>query len=128
MLCIQGLACLVSRALTCAVYLIDNGAKIEDVLETFAGGQRSGTYVFINGKYIGGCDSITTMYSNGDLAHTLLTGQKQRDDFDPGHTYQYDVAVIGGGSGGLACSKVRRWGWFEGSVCVVGLISSRHFL
>jgi thioredoxin reductase len=29
----------------------------------------------------------------------------QPDNYDPGHAYTYDLLVIGGGSGGLACSK-----------------------
>ena len=62
--------------------------------------------VFINGKHIGGCDETISLHSNGTLAKLIVEGQLQRDQVDPAHTYNYDLIVIGGGSGGLSCSKV----------------------
>ena len=77
-----------------------------DVLKELTG-QRTVPNVFVNGQHIGGCDQTVQAYSNGTLAQLILEGQGARDVQKAGdHAYQYDLIVIGGGSGGLACSKV----------------------
>jgi Glutaredoxin and related proteins len=57
--------------------------------------QKTVPNVFINGKHVGGCDATIQAHENGRLAE-LLSGVQ----------YDYDLIVIGGGSGGLAASKV----------------------
>ena len=81
-------------------------SQCQDVLIEITG-QRTVPNVFINGKHIGGSSDIIAMHSRGDLSKTLVASQMQRDQFVKGHSYEYDLIVVGGGSGGLACAKVR---------------------
>ncbi|XP_046880909.1 thioredoxin reductase 3 isoform X2 [Hypomesus transpacificus] len=59
-------------------------------------GQKTVPNVFINKTHIGGCDKTMQAHRDGVLQQ-LLCGENE--------VYDYDLIVIGGGSGGLACSK-----------------------
>lgn len=61
-------------------------------------GKSSVPQVFIGGQHVGGCDDTLAAYSNGTL-EDLLDSDNEK--------YEYDLIVIGGGSGGLAASKVK---------------------
>jgi len=70
----------------------------QDLLKEMTG-QRSVPNVFINGKHIGGCDDTLKLDDEGNLLP--LVNAKATE----AHNYDYDLVVIGGGSGGLAASK-----------------------
>ncbi|XP_019360472.1 PREDICTED: thioredoxin reductase 3 [Gavialis gangeticus] len=77
--------------------IIDDGPSIQEVLVEMTN-QRTVPNVFVNGTHVGGCDATLQAYQNGSLQKLLGSGT----DVKP---YDYDLIVIGGGSGGLACSK-----------------------
>ncbi|XP_064288800.1 thioredoxin reductase 3 [Passer domesticus] len=75
----------------------DDGASIQQVLAELTN-QRTVPNVFVNGTHIGGCDATFQAYKDGSL-------QKLLGDNQITEPYEYDLIIIGGGSGGLACSK-----------------------
>ena len=75
----------------------DNGTTIQEKLKELSG-QRTVPNVFIRGKHVGGFDDVTKLQADGKLMELIVP--------PPSENYTYDLIVIGGGSGGLACSKV----------------------
>ncbi|KAA8593541.1 hypothetical protein FQN60_009657 [Etheostoma spectabile] len=75
--------------------LIEDGTNYQEMLLEMTG-QKSVPNVFINKTHVGGCDSTMQAHKDGSLQKLL-----GNDD-----AYDYDMIVIGGGSGGLACSKL----------------------
>ncbi|GAB6033466.1 thioredoxin reductase [Chamberlinius hualienensis] len=71
----------------------DNGADIQSMLFTMTK-QRTVPNVFVNESHVGGCDDTMKANSSGRLQELLNKP-----------SYDYDLIVIGGGSGGLAASK-----------------------
>uniref|UniRef100_A0A8B9LT75 Thioredoxin reductase 1, cytoplasmic n=1 Tax=Astyanax mexicanus TaxID=7994 RepID=A0A8B9LT75_ASTMX len=59
-------------------------------------GQKTVPNVFVNKTHVGGCDNTIKAHKDGLLQQLLG---------DKSEVYDYDLIVIGGGSGGLACSK-----------------------
>jgi thioredoxin reductase (NADPH) len=62
---------------------------------------------FGSGVILGGCDDTIayaqSLLSGGGKAATMP--ENLVDTFDPQHPFTYDLVVVGGGSGGLACAK-----------------------
>jgi len=74
---------------------IDDGAQVQAALAEKSG-QRTVPNVFINGEHIGGCDDTLKLHAEDQLLKKIQAGA---------HNFDYDIVVIGGGSGGLAASK-----------------------
>lgn len=72
-----------------------DGAAVQAALAERSG-QRTVPNVFINGDHVGGCDDTFKLHTENKLQAMV---QEQT------HNYDYDILVIGGGSGGLAASK-----------------------
>lgn len=64
---------------------------------------------FGTGVVLGGCDDTIAwaqgMLSGGGKTDAAAMPQTLVDAFNPQHEYSYDLVVVGGGSGGLACAK-----------------------
>ncbi|XP_064632465.1 thioredoxin reductase 1, cytoplasmic-like [Lineus longissimus] len=75
-----------------------NGEGMQTALSTLTK-QETAPYVFIGGKFIGDANSLLQL--NADNKLIGLIEQNHADSAK----YDYDLIVIGGGSGGLAASK-----------------------
>lgn len=75
--------------------LIENGNAIQAALQEKSG-QRTVPNVYISGDHVGGADDTFAAHASGDLMKLVNKAT---------HSYDYDLLVIGGGSGGLAASK-----------------------
>lgn len=73
---------------------VEYGDELHQKLQAKLAGKTSVPQVFIDGKHIGGCDDVLNMDKAGKLSELLKPV-----------SYDYDLIVIGGGSGGLAASK-----------------------
>ena len=74
--------------------MLVNGAAIQSALENETG-QKTVPNVFAKGKHLGGAGNVGQLLQEGNLWPLIRN-----------ENYDYDLVVIGGGSGGLACSKV----------------------
>lgn len=75
----------------------DKGREIQAVLAEMTG-QKTVPNVFIGGQHVGGCDSTMQLHAEQRLL-PMIQGEL------PEQQYDYDLIVIGGGSGGLSAAK-----------------------
>ncbi|CAL1276740.1 unnamed protein product [Larinioides sclopetarius] len=73
--------------------ILKNGHELQQAMAAKAG-RATVPQVFIRGQHVGGCDDTFAAHCSGKLQEMLF-----EEKFD------YDLIVIGGGSGGLAASK-----------------------
>ncbi|XP_046530009.1 thioredoxin reductase 3 [Equus quagga] len=73
---------------------VDDGASVQEVLSEITN-QRTVPNIFVNKVHVGGCEQTFQAHQSGVL-EKLLQGDS---------AYDYDLIVIGGGSGGLACAQ-----------------------
>ena len=62
--------------------------------------------MFVGGTHVGGCDKTLEANQSGRLQFLLSKTETTAAAAAPEVAYDYDLVVIGGGSGGLAASKV----------------------
>uniref|UniRef100_A0A671V3B7 thioredoxin-disulfide reductase (NADPH) n=1 Tax=Sparus aurata TaxID=8175 RepID=A0A671V3B7_SPAAU len=74
----------------------EEGTNYQEMLLEMTG-QKTVPNVFINKTHLGGCDNTLKVRNKYGSLQQLLSGENE--------AYDYDLIVIGGGSGGLACSK-----------------------
>lgn len=86
------------------VYALDeeaDGEEMEGVI-----GDKTNTkdlpQTFVQGSYVGDYEQVKQAYENGQLSKMLVNTETNEIH----NEYDFDLVVVGGGSGGLAAAKV----------------------
>jgi glutaredoxin len=97
--CVEIKALFKSLGVEVQVLELDQDEQGEDIQAALAEktGQRTVPNVFINGEHIGGASDTKKLHAEDQLLAKVKATK--------GHNYDYDIVVIGGGSGGLSASK-----------------------
>ncbi|XP_055354180.1 thioredoxin reductase 1, cytoplasmic-like isoform X2 [Paramacrobiotus metropolitanus] len=95
---------------------LPNGPALQSALHSLTN-QKTVPNVFIRGQHIGGCDATTKLHEDGKLLPLINAGGGSAATLPASASntstngevaqrkYDYDLVVIGGGSGGLAAAK-----------------------
>ncbi|KAF6201184.1 hypothetical protein GE061_005631 [Apolygus lucorum] len=75
--------------------LDENGANIQQALK-YISGQKTVPNIYINNRHIGGYSELYPIFETGVLDDVCSGGQID---------FEYDLVIIGGGSGGLAAAR-----------------------
>ncbi|KAJ1163586.1 hypothetical protein NDU88_004043 [Pleurodeles waltl] len=79
----------------------ENGQKLQDVLSELTMAVTVAPFVFVNQKFIGSYETIVEADKESKLEKLfIVNGDDCKED-----SYDFDLIVIGGGSGGLAAAK-----------------------
>uniref|UniRef100_A0A8C6A6P7 Thioredoxin reductase 3 n=1 Tax=Marmota marmota marmota TaxID=9994 RepID=A0A8C6A6P7_MARMA len=73
---------------------VDDGIRVQEMLTEITN-QKTVPNIFVNRVHVGGCDRTFQAHQSGLLQKLLQEGSAN----------DYDLIVIGGGSGGLSCAK-----------------------
>ncbi|VTJ78060.1 Hypothetical predicted protein [Marmota monax] len=73
---------------------VDDGIRVQEMLTEITN-QKTVPNIFVNKVHVGGCDRTFQAHHSGLLQKLLQEGSAN----------DYDLIVIGGGSGGLSCAK-----------------------
>ena len=72
-------------------------------------GQETVPNIFINQKHIGGAEKLEELQCADHLNQIIQGEVAPTEPAKPKTNYDYDLVVIGGGSGGLSASKVSHY-------------------
>lgn len=89
------------------VYSLDEEPDGDEIEEIINQKTQSGTLpqTFVRGVNVGGYEEVKENYESGKLSKLILGPEINEVEVED---YEFDLVVVGGGSGGLAAAKVTK--------------------